>query len=104
MARRNLLIEPEAHAARKRLPGHVRQRLRRAIESLADDPRGRQSSALDLSDIHVQPGIELRRLRVEQWRVIYAVNNGEGWVWVLAIRRRPPYEYEDLEDLTNPLR
>ena len=103
MARRKLLIEPEAHAARERLPGHVRQRLKRAIESLADDPRGHRSSALDLSDIQVPPGIELRRLRIGQWRVIYAVNDNDGWVWVLAIRRRPPYDYEDLGDLTDPL-
>ncbi len=103
MARRKLLIEPEAHAACKRLPGYVRQRLKRAIESLVEDPRGPQSGALDLSGIEVPAGIELRRLRIEQWRVVYAVNDDEKWVWVLAIRRRPPYDYEDLVDLTDSL-
>lgn len=32
----------------------------------------------------------------ENWRIIYAVNDNEKWVWVLAIRQRPPYDYEDL--------
>ena len=104
MPPRKLLIDPEAHAARKRLPGHVRQRLKRAIESLAVDPRGHGSIALDLSGIQVPPGIELRRLRIEEWRVIYAVRDDDSWVWVLAIRRRPPYDYGDLGDLTHPLR
>jgi hypothetical protein len=27
------------------------------------------------------------------------VNDAEAWVWVLAVRKRPPYDYEDLEEL-----
>ena len=41
-----LFLEPEVHAARRDLPGNVRQRLRRAIEQLASDPRPANSSEL----------------------------------------------------------
>jgi len=47
---------------------------------------------VDLGDL------ELRRLRIERWRVVYM---DEEWelVTVLAVRKRPPYDYEDLEEL-----
>ena len=48
-------------------------------------------------------GVELRRIRLEQWRIIYAINDDERWVWVLAIRRRRPYDYTDLPDLVQRL-
>ena len=47
--------------------------------------------------------VEVLRLRIERWRVVYAVNEKEGWVWVLALRRRPPYDYGDLEKLAGKL-
>src|SRR5436190_2992288 len=99
VALQRLFLEPEVHAARKRLPGYVRHRLVRAIDSLADNPRPPQSQLLDTEDLDVPPAIELRRLRIDRWRVVYALNEQEGWVWVLAIRQRPPYDYEDLGDL-----
>ncbi len=94
-----LLIESNVHAARKRLPGNVRQQLKRAIDSLADEPRPAKSQVLDVTGLDIPSRTELRRLRMNPWRVIYAVNDDEGWVWVLAIHRRPPYDYKDLEDL-----
>lgn len=99
----DLYIEPEAHSVRQMLPGHIRQRLRRLIESLADEPRPRTSRALDRSSLALPQGIEIRRARIERWRVVYAVNDGDSWVWILAIRRRPPYDYQDLADLTGRL-
>ena len=99
MTRRELWLEPEVHAVPKRLPGNVRQRLMRAIDGLADDPRPPRSRTLDVSGLDVPPGVTLHRLRIERWRIVYAVNDDEGWAWVLGIRRRPPYDYEDLEAL-----
>jgi mRNA-degrading endonuclease RelE of RelBE toxin-antitoxin system len=49
--------------------------------------------------VDVPRGVELRRLRVERWRVVYAVDEDWEAVIVLTIRRRPPYDYEDLRDL-----
>jgi mRNA interferase RelE/StbE len=36
---------------------------------------------------------------MERWRIVYAVCDVEQWVWVLAVRRRPPYDYNDLPEL-----
>jgi mRNA-degrading endonuclease RelE of RelBE toxin-antitoxin system len=94
-----LWIEPEAHQARKALPGQVRQRVKRAIEALVNEPRPHNSRGLDVTGLDVPPGVEFRRVRLEQWRIVYALNPAEGWVWVLSIQRRPPYDYEDLSEL-----
>lgn len=73
----------------------MRQRVRRAVDSLADEPRPDRSRSLDL------PGLDadLRRLRIESWRIIYAVSDDDRTVKVLGVRKRPPYRYEDLADL-----
>jgi mRNA interferase RelE/StbE len=99
VTRFRLFIEPEVHQARNQLPGHIRQRVRRLFDDLAAEPRPAQSKLLDVAGLGVPEEIELRRLRLDPWRVIYAVNAAEGWVWVLAVRRRPPYDYEDLGEL-----
>jgi hypothetical protein len=36
---------------------------------------------------------------MEHWRIIYALCDEERWVWVLAVRRRPPYSYAGLPEL-----
>jgi len=104
MSSYELLIEPDVHEARRRLPGHVRQRVKRAIDDLAHAPRPPESSDVDVVGLDAPADIELRRLRMDVWRIIYAVSDGEGWVWVLAIRRRPPYDYEDLAEIVAWLR
>jgi mRNA interferase RelE/StbE len=77
------------------LPGPVRQRVRQAIDGLGTQPRPQQSRQLDVPATPT----ELRRLRIDRWRLIYAVSDDRRWVWVLAVRRRPPYDYEDLPAL-----
>jgi mRNA-degrading endonuclease RelE of RelBE toxin-antitoxin system len=95
----DLWIEPDAYQARKALPGHVRQRVKREIEALVNDPQPPNSRALDVTGLDVPQGIEFRRVRLEHWRILYALNPTEGWFWVLSIQRRPPYDYEDLSEL-----
>ena len=104
MRRYDVWIEPAVHQARKHLPGRFRQRVRRAIAALADDPRPPNSRALDVSELDVPPDVELRRIRIDPWRVVYAVNDAEAWVWVLAVRKRPPYDYQDLKELLAEIR
>lgn len=58
---------------------------------------------LDVTGLDIPPGVELLRLRLKRWRIVYAVNDDESWVWVLGVRRRPPYGYEDLETLVAKL-
>lgn len=99
MKKYNVFIEPSAHKQRKQLPGHVRQRIKQAIDNLDQYPRPYQSKPLDTTDLDIPETIELHRIRIENWRIIYAINDFDNWVWVLAIRKRPPYDYEDLVEL-----
>jgi mRNA interferase RelE/StbE len=101
--RYDVFLEREIHHDRERLPGNFRQRVRAAITGLGAEPRPAASQALDTAGIDVPAGLELRRLRLDPWRLVYAIHEQENWVWVLALRRRPPYDYEDLLDLLGRL-
>lgn len=57
-----------------------------------------------MSGLEVPQGVGFFRLRIDRWRLVYAVNDEAGWVWVLAIRKRPPYDYDDLGELTTKVR
>lgn len=46
---------------------------------------------------------ELWRLRLDNWRILYAIDESQGIVDVLAVRKRPPYDYGDLEELLEDL-
>jgi hypothetical protein len=73
------------------------------MEGLVTQPSPSISKTLDIQGLAVAEQIENRSLRFENWRVIYAINDVEKWVWVLAIRQRPPYDYEDVTDRTSKL-
>ncbi|NJP06142.1 MAG: hypothetical protein HC837_11250 [Chloroflexaceae bacterium] len=47
--------------------------------------------------------MEIDRLRMEGWRLMYAVNDTEGWVRVMGIYRCSPYDYGNLPDLLENL-
>jgi mRNA-degrading endonuclease RelE of RelBE toxin-antitoxin system len=75
----------------RRLPGNVRQRARRPVESLAENPS--PSRAKELRGL---PG----RCRVPllDWRIIYGVDKDAETVLVLTIRRKTgPETYQDIE-------
>jgi mRNA interferase RelE/StbE len=95
VSRYTVYIIPDAWPKIKELPGNIRQRVKRAIDSLADNPRPARSKTLDVAD--VTP--EVRRLRLDQWRIVYAITEAEKIVDVLTIGKRPPYDYGDLEEL-----
>jgi mRNA interferase RelE/StbE len=96
--RYRIYVRPEVVKALKRAPGDVRQRLRRAIDDLAGDARPASSRQLE-----VAAAVELRRVRVEDWRIIYAVREELEQVQVIALRQRPPYDYRDLGRLLDIL-
>lgn len=99
MSRYEVYVTPCAWAEIKGLPGHVRQRVRRAMGALRDDPRPPASKRLNVPAL----GRELRRLRLDRWRLVYAITEAEQVVDVLAVRRRPPYDYRDVEALLEEL-
>jgi mRNA interferase RelE/StbE len=90
-----IYLAPQVYREIKALPGHVRRKIKQAIAGLASQPRPTQSKTLNL------PGsdLEARRLRLDKWRVVYAVSEDERTVSILAVRKRPPYDYQDLLDL-----
>ncbi len=94
-----LYIRASALAELKQLPGSVRQVIRRAIDDLAADPRPSMSKALK----RVNGAREWRRLRMGRWRAVHLVYEADKAVEVLAVRRRPPYDYSDLEQLAQLL-
>jgi mRNA interferase RelE/StbE len=90
-----VFLSPGASREIKSAPARFRGRLRKAIDELAEDPRPSKSKALAHDELRCEP----RRLRLESWRIIYAVIDEDMTVDVLAVRKRPPYKYEDLAKL-----
>ena len=68
-----LWIENQAKAEIKRLPGNMRQRIQRVIRDLLVEPRPHYSRQMN-TPADVQIDVELRRLRLGRWRVIYFDN------------------------------
>ena len=101
MSSYTVYVTPAALDAAKHLPGHVRQRVKRAIDDLQTEPRPSGSKALDFPEAEQPSGIEVevRRLRIGKWRVLYTVSEAHKVVDVLAVRKRPPYDYGDLGNL-----
>jgi len=95
VSRYTVYVTPRAWDEIKDLPGHIRSRVRQAISAFAAEPRPPQSKELDAPAIEH----ELRRLRLDRWRIVYAITEADNAVDVLAVRKRPPYDYGDLQEL-----
>lgn len=89
MSAYKVYVTPSALREIKSLPGNIRQRVKAAITGFAADPRPAGGKKLELSDIDVW------RLRLDKWRIMI--------VDVLGLRKRPPYDYGDLESLINEI-
>ena len=75
----------------RRLPGHVKQRARRIINGLADNPR-----PIDAKELRGRAG--RYRIRLDKWRIIYRVNDSIQVVEIVGVRRKTgPETYEDVE-------
>jgi mRNA-degrading endonuclease RelE of RelBE toxin-antitoxin system len=94
-----LWVEPSALDEIAALPGHVRQRIRRAVSDLPKAPRPTNSRVLDIPEDMPIAGLEAHRLRIDSWRVLYVIDQEWEIITVLAVRKRPPYNYEDLRAL-----
>jgi mRNA interferase RelE/StbE len=96
VSRYTVYLTPAALREIRNLPGNMRQRVKRTIDALADDPRPAHGKALNLSEDF---GHEVWRIRLDKWRVVYAVTEADEAIDVLAVRKRPPYDYGDLRSL-----
>ena len=108
-------VTPTAWDEVQDLPGHIRQRVRRAIAALPDEPRpveskvlarpiqeaslDAQASVAGAEDQSQEPARELRRIRLDRWRIVYAITEADQAIDVLTVRKHPPYDYGDLERL-----
>jgi len=101
MASYQVEVSAQVRKEIRRLPGNVRQRVIRVLRSLEQEPHPHNSRSLDTAKagIALAPGVELSRIRLASWRVVYLVEEEWELVSVLAIRKRPPYQYDDLSDL-----
>jgi mRNA-degrading endonuclease RelE of RelBE toxin-antitoxin system len=89
---------PRARQEVDRLPGNIRQRARQTIIGLRDNDHPPHSKRLDYD---VGPVHELWRVRLDHWRILYLIDREQESIYVLAARRRPPYQYEDLATLVS---
>lgn len=85
-----LRYSQETRLALQTLPGFYRQRAKRVIEALVDDPYPRKSKQLRDAD-------NLHRLRLGSWRILYHVDEGDQEIYIVTIREKiGPETYEDL--------
>lgn len=72
------------------LPGNMRQRARRMIRALGDDPRPPGARGLRGNPAYY-------RLRLDRWRIIYRLFDDDRIVLVLRVRRKTdPEAYGDV--------
>ena len=95
MSQYKVYVTPSAWQEVKDLPGHMRQRVKRAIDDLASNPRPPDGKALELPNFDYN----VWRLRLDKWRIVYLITEADHIIDVLAVRKRPPYDYGDLEKL-----
>ncbi len=83
------------------LPGNMRPRILGLLKALSSQPRPDSSKQMDTLKLGVElpSSIELYRIRIESWRVVYVVEEELQLLTVLTVRKRPPYQYDNLREL-----
>ena len=101
MNRYAVFITPEGLAGIQALPAELRRRAKHAISALGDNPVPPGCRPLDPVELHLplKPGQAIRCLRMEGGRIIYTVSETRQIVDVLAVRPRPPYDYDYIKRL-----
>ena len=88
----------EAKRSLPDLPGNYRQRIRREIEALGEDPRPAQAVRLRNDPGQVDPP-ERYKIVLDRWRLIHRVIEDEKTVRILRIRiKTGPETYLSLSD------
>lgn len=101
MASYQVEVTKRARKEIRHLPGHFRQRVIQTLRNLRQEPRPINSRLLDTGKvgIEIKANVELHRIRMDPWRIIYVIEEDLHLISVLAVRKRPPYQYEDLAKL-----
>lgn len=101
MASYRVEVTDQVRKEMRHLPGNMRQRVFRELQALRQEPCPSNSRLLDMTkvDLKLAPDMVLCRIRIASWRIVYTIEEELNLVSVLAIRQRPPYQYDDLADL-----
>ncbi|NJN99065.1 MAG: type II toxin-antitoxin system RelE/ParE family toxin [Anaerolineales bacterium] len=101
MASYRVEVTQQVHKEIRNLPGNVRQRVTRILQALQQESLPGNSRLLDLSKIKLEltSDLKLCRIRLDSWRIVYVIEEELNLISVLAIRQRPPYQYDDLAEL-----
>ena len=85
-----LNLSKEAQSQIERLLGHIRQRIRQTIAGLAYAPRPSTAKQMEdeLSDYY--------RIRIENYRVIYTIDDKIILIEVIRVTKRTPKTYQGL--------
>jgi mRNA interferase RelE/StbE len=94
MNRYTVYVTPQVLREIKDLPGYMRQRVKKVIDGLEANPHPTGSKQLQMPESGT---VELWRVRLDKWRIVYAITEADSIIDVLAVRKRPPYDYGDLE-------
>ena len=76
-----LSISDVAEREMRRLPGTVKQRIRRMVNSLASNPYPPETK-----ELRGRPG--RYRIRLDKWRIIYRVDDDAVLVEIMRVRRK----------------
>lgn len=99
MSRYTVFVTSRAVNEIKDLPGNIKQRIKNEVSKLGENARPSNSKALRMPESEY----ELRRIRLERWRIVYSIVESDKIIDVLTVRKRPPYNYDDLETLIKAL-
>ena len=101
MASYQVEVADEVRKEIRAASGYLRAQVLDVLHTLEHNYSPPGSRVLDLSSLSepAPQGMSLWRVRLGKWRLIYTVNVEEKVVSVLALRQRPPYQYEDLAAL-----
>ncbi len=84
-------LNPAALDDLRQLLAHLRPRVARLLDTLADDPQPSHSKQLRAPISHLRP------LPKEGWRIIYEVDESDEVIRVVRIKRKQgPETYDDL--------
>ncbi len=86
-----LRISREVQHQIDRLPGNIRQRVRRTIAELAQEPRPPAAKQMEAELAGYY------RLRLDDYRIIYTINDDIVTVEVIRVTKRTPKTYWGLD-------
>jgi mRNA interferase RelE/StbE len=86
MSQYSVYVVPDEFQDIKKLPGNVRHRIRRSIDDLANNPRPSDSKRLDTEPAKAD-AIDVWRIRIDSWRIVYLIDEVDKSVDVVAVRK-----------------